>query len=380
MPTPSRTMNSNARLITLLEICAITVLCAACFPSTLLAQEDAPNFVVDPSWPKPLPNNWTTGQVGGVCVDSEDHVYIVNRRNLTEKEMLGAAQAPPIIEFDSAGSVINSFGDPKIVPNSIHGCTVDSHNNLYVAGNHDGIVQKYSPQGKLLLQIGTRGKLDSSDGSITGRALNSSKTGFFMPAAIAIDPATDDIYVADGYGNSRIAVFDKDGHFLRQWGRQGTSSEVEAGLGGVFMQVVHCVAIGNDGLVYVCDRQGDRVEVFDKMGNFKKNIFVHTGTDKMPDSWGTVWGVSFSTDANQKHLYVEDGRNERIHILDRESGEIVGGFGRPGHQLGEFDHAHTLAVDSKGNLFIAETDWGERVQKFRPVVGKSSQDSIQMKK
>jgi sugar lactone lactonase YvrE len=120
--------------------------------------------------------------------------------------------------------------------------------------------------------------------------------------------------------------------------------------------------------------------VFDKMGNFKKNIFVHTGTDKMPDSWGTVWGVGFSTDANQKYLYVEDGRNERIHILDRESGEIVGGFGRPGHQLGEFDHAHTLAVDSKGNLFIAETDWGERVQKFRPVVGKSSQDSIQMKK
>jgi DNA-binding beta-propeller fold protein YncE len=354
----------SARSVTLLCIGAIPILYVACFPGALPAQERVPNFVVDPSWPKPLPNNWTLGQVGGVCVDSEDHVYIVNRRNLTEKELLGGAQAPPIIEFDSAGTVINSFGDPKVVPNSIHGCTVDSHGNVFVAGNHDGIVQKYSPQGKLLLQIGTRGTLDTSDGSLTGRALNSSKNGFYMPSAIAIDRATDDIYVADGYGNSRIAVFDKDGTFLRQWGRQGTSSEVAAGVGGVFMQVVHCIAIGKDGLVYVCDRQGNRVEVFDKSGKFTKNIFVHTGSNNIPDSWGTAWWVDFSTDAGQQYLYVEDGRNEVIHILDRASGKILGSFGRPGHQAGEFDHAHTMAVDSKGNIFVAETDWGERVQRF----------------
>jgi DNA-binding beta-propeller fold protein YncE len=373
-------MNGNARSITLIGICTLFVLCQARFPSSLSAQEDAPRFVVDPSWPKPLPNNWTTGQVGGVCIDSEDHVYIVNRRNLTEKEVQSAAQAPPIIEFDSAGNVINSFGDPNIVPASIHGCTVDSHGNLYVAGNHDGIIQKYSQQGKLLLQIGTRGRVDTSDGSLTiqaggggfvGRSLNSSRNGFFLPAAIAVDPTNDDIYVADGYGNSRIAVFDKDGTFLRQWGRQGTSSEVEAGLGGVFMQVVHCVTIGRDGLVYVCDRQGDRVEVFDKLGNFKRNILVHTGSEHVPDLWGTVWWIGFSPDPAQRYMYVANGRNELIHILDRESGKLLASFGRPGHQAGEFDHAHTLAVDSKGNLFVAETDWGERVQKFTPIPGPS---------
>lgn len=374
-------MNSHLKPQTLIGICSISILFGFCFSGALAAQDTPPTFVVDPSWPKPLPNNWTTGQVGGVCVNSEDDVYIVNRRNLTEKELKSASQAPPIIEFDPGGNVINSFGDPNIVPSSIHGCTVDSHDNLYVAGNHDGIIQKYSPQGKLLLQIGTRGTVDTSDGSLTiqaggggfvGRALNSGKNAFFLPAAIAVDPANDDIYVADGYGNSRIAVFDKEGKFLRQWGRQGTSSEVEAGVGGVFMQVVHCVTIGKDGLVYVCDRQGDRVEVFDKAGAFKKNIFVHTGSTHIPDLWGTVWWIGFSPDAAQKFMYVANGRDEVIHVLDRESGKLLESFGRTGHQVGEFDHAHTLAVDSKGNVFVAETDWGERVQKFRPIVDKSA--------
>src|SRR6185312_1620967 len=135
MPTRARTSYSNERnngrkSITLIGIYALLVLSVACLPSVLPAQERAPSFVVDPSWPKPLPNNWTTGQIGGVCVDSKDDVYIVNRRNLTDKELRSAAQAPPIIEFDSAGTVINSFGDPNIVPASIHGCTVDSHGNV----------------------------------------------------------------------------------------------------------------------------------------------------------------------------------------------------------------------------------------------------------
>jgi DNA-binding beta-propeller fold protein YncE len=340
-------------------------------PLPAMAQQ-APRYEVDPTWPKPLPNNWTTGQVGGVCVDSHDHVFIVNRQNLTEKELLAAKQAPPILEFDSEGALIKSFGDTNVVPHSIHGCTTDPEGNVYVAGNKDGIIQKYSPEGKLLLQIGTRGVVDTSDGSLTvqaggggllGRALNSGKDSFFLPAGIAIDPANGDIYVADGYGNSRIAVFDRDGKFLRQWGRQGTKSEVASGTGGVFMQVVHCVTIGNDGLVYVCDRQGDRVEVFDKAGEFKKNIPVHTGGE-IPDLWGTVWWIGFSPDKAQKYMYVANGRNEQIHILDHATGEILDSFGRPGHQLGEFDHAHTLAVDSHGNIYVAETDWGERVQKF----------------
>jgi DNA-binding beta-propeller fold protein YncE len=195
---------------------------------------------------------------------------------------------------------------------------------------------------------------------------DSSHTQFYMPSDIAVDPANGDIYVADGYGNSRIAVFDRSGKFLRQWGHQGTKEEADAGVGGAFMQVVHCVAIGNDGLIYVCDRQADRIQVFDKMGNFKNNIWIKRG-DSLPDNWGTTWWIGFSPDREQKYMYVDDGGDEQVKILDRASGEVLASFGRPGHQIGEFTHGHTLAVDSKGNIFVAETDWGRRVQKFEPV-------------
>ena len=330
------------------------------------AQDSASKLEADPTWPKPLPNKWVTGQVSGVCVDAQDNVFIVNRNNITDKEAEVAQQAPPFIEFDSDGNVINSFGDWKTVPNETHGCTIDYQNNFWTAGNGDGIIQKYSHDGKLILQIGKKGVVDTSDGSLKGRALNSSHTQFFMPSDIAVDPENGDIYVSDGYGNSRVAVFDRDGEFLRQWGHQGTKAEADAGVGGAFMQVVHCVALGNDGLVYVCDRQGDRIQVFDKMGNFKKNIWIRRNRG-LPDSWGTTWWIGFSRDREQKYMYVADGGDEQVKILDRATGQVQSSFGRPGHQLGEFTHCHTLAVDSKGNVYVAETDTGRRVQRFKPV-------------
>jgi DNA-binding beta-propeller fold protein YncE len=196
--------------------------------------------------------------------------------------------------------------------------------------------------------------------------MNSSQTQFDMPSDVAIDPANGDIYVADGYGNSRIAVFDRSGKFLRQWGHQGTKEEADAGVGGAFMRVVHCVAIGNDGLVYVCDRQSDRIQVFDKLGNFKHNIWIKRGSS-FPDNWGTTWWIAFSPDQEQQYIYVADGGDEQIKILDHTSGEVLSSVGRPGHQVGAFTHAHTLAIDSKGRVYVAETDWGRRVQRFTPV-------------
>ena len=216
------------------------------------------------------------------------------------------------------------------------------------------------------MQIGDRGVVDTSDGTLKGRALNSSHTQFYMPSDIAVDPVNGDVYVADGYGNSRIAVFDRSGKFLRQWGHQGTKEEADAGVGGAFMQVVHCVVIGNDSLVYVCDRQGDRIQVFDKMGNFKNNIWIKR-ENSLPDNWGTTWWIGFSPDREQKYMYVDDGGDEQIKILDHASGEVLSSFGRPGHQVGAFTHGHTLAVDSNGNVYVAETDWGRRVQEFKPV-------------
>jgi DNA-binding beta-propeller fold protein YncE len=330
------------------------------------AQGRGPKFMVDPSWPKPLPENWVNGQVSGVCVDAQDNVFIVNRNDMTDKEAEIAQQAPPYIEFDPDGNVVNTFGDWKVVPNITHGCFIDYENNFWTAGNGDGIIQKYSHDGKLLMQIGERGVVDTSDGSLKGRALNSSHTQFFMPSGLAVDPVNGDVYVADGYGNSRIAVFDRSGKFLRQWGHQGTREEADAGVGGAFMQVVHCVVMGNDSLVYVCDRQGDRIQVFDKMGNFKNNIWVKRG-NSLPDNWGTTWWIGFSPDRQQKYMYVDDGGDEQVKILDHASGEVLSSFGRPGHQAGAFTHGHTLAVDSKGNVYVAETEWGRRVQKFKPV-------------
>jgi len=336
-----------------------------------LPAQNALKFEVDPTWPKPLPERWITGQVGGVCTDSHDHIVIVNRRNITKEEEETEISAPSIIMFDNTGKVIQSIGDPDKVPNSIHGCAFDRENNFWVGGNDDGILQKYSHDGKLLAQIGTRGKFDTSDGTAKGKPLNASHEGFFNPAGMAIDPTNGDIYVADGYGNRRVAVFDKDGKFLRQWGRQATDAETQAGVPGVFSQVVHCIAISNAGLIYVCDRQGDRIEVFDKMGNFKRNISIPTGTPTLPDKRGTAWWVAFSRDPDQKYMYVVNGRNEQIHILDHESGKILASFGRAGHQIGSFIHAHTMAVDSKGNIYVAETDWGRRIQRFKPVANKN---------
>jgi DNA-binding beta-propeller fold protein YncE len=164
-----------------------------------------------------------------------------------------------------------------------------------------------------------------------------------------------------------VVVFDKNGNYLRQWGRQATPEEMEAGVGGVFAEVVHSVDISREGLVYVGDRQGDRVQVFDKQGNFKRNIWVRTGTAQLPDKRGTAWWTASSRDPEQKYLYVMNGRNEQVHILDRASGEILSSFGRPGHQLGDFTHGHSIAVDSSGSLYVAETNWGRRVHRFRPV-------------
>src|SRR5581483_3573215 len=244
-------------------------------------------------------------------------------RDITAAEAETSQQAPPIIMFDLAGNVVASWGDPDVVPNSLHGGSFDADDNIWVGGERDAIIQKYSHDGNLLLQIGTKGAFDSSDGTRTGKPLNSSPTKLFNPSSVAIDNATGDLYVSDGYGNRRIAVFDKTGKYLRQWGRQATDQEAQAGVGGVFSKEVHSVVFGNDGFLYVCDRSGDRVQVFDKSGKFIRNLRIRTGTATLPDPRGTAWWVGFSTDPQQKYMYVLNGRNEVVHILDHESGQIL---------------------------------------------------------
>lgn len=337
----------------------------------LHAQSKSPRFEVDPLWPKPLPNLWVTGGIGGLCIDSKDHVFILNRRDLTDNDLDAGRQAPVVIEFDPEGNVVNSFGDPEATPNTPHGCAVDQDDNVWVTGTGDGIVQKYSHDGsKLLLQIGKRGVVDSSDGTTKGKALNSSHSAFFKPAGIAIDPKNGDVYVADGEtsgGNHRVAVFDRNGQFLRQWELHRAESD-----GDAFVPVLHCVTLGNDGLVYVCDRRGHRIQVFDKMGAFQRNIPVEfepmsklpAGPEHESGALGSAVWIGFSRDPGQKYMYVVNQDNEKIDVLDRTSGKILSSFGRVGRQPGEFTYSHFLAVDSKGNIYVAEVGTGKRIQKF----------------
>jgi hypothetical protein len=369
-------MMTNIPWVRVLLLCAVYgFLVFARQPTRVHAQQHSephtPKFQLEPLWRKPLPDKWITGEVGGSCFDGQDHLFTVNRGNLTPKEQVLGVISPAVIEFDKNGAVVNSWGDRNLLPKKLHSCFVDYQGNVWIAGNEDSIVQKYSHDGsKLLLQIGTKGHFDTSDGTINGAPMNSSHELLNLPASVAIDPTSGDIYVADGYGNRRVVVFDRDGHFLRQWGRQGTVAEADAGEGGVFLKVVHYVVLGNDGLVYVCDRLGGRIQVFDKMGNFKRNILVQSNTARLTGI-GSVCQLSFSPDPAQKYVYICNCGDEEIRILDHTSGRTLGTFGRSGFEAGEFNGLHSIAVDSSGNLVTAEagvvTGGGHRLQMFRLV-------------
>src|SRR5579864_8213147 len=326
----------------------------------LWAESGVPQYEVDLSWPKPLPDRWVIGGLGGVCVDAQDHVFMLNRQDVLDGDLNAGHLAPPVIELDPAGSVANSWGDLKVLDPRLHSCHVDKDNNFWIAASPSGMVQKYSHDGsKLLLQIGKKGVLDSSDGRAKGKPLNSNAAQFFMPSSIFVDPKNGDVYVSDGEGrgtNRRVAVMDRDGKFLRQWMPEG-------------IQTVHCLAIANDGLVYVCNREGSRIQVYDKMGNFKKNIevpwtpYTAPPDGKAKESGGSAVALDLSRDSSQRLMYLINQNNAQIEIIERETGKILSTFGRAGHFPGEFDQAHGIAVDSKGNVYVAENR-GRRIQKF----------------
>jgi len=345
-----------------------TILVLLLFPWALGAQAQ-PRFEIDPTWPQPLPEKWIFAQIGGVCVDSHDHIAIVDRNNITDEETQTNIPVPTFVMFDRAGKVVSSWGDPGVVPTDVHGCSFDQDDNLWVAGNEDAIVQGYSHEGELLLQIGTKHLFDTSDGTSGGTFTNQSRDRLNAPAGAVVDPDTREIFIADGYGNKRVVVFDREGNYLRQWGRMATPAEHTAKTPGTFTNVVHCIEISNAGLVYVCDRQGSRVQVFDKMGRHVRDIHIPRTDDfvENPVRRGTAWWVTFSPDAAQRYMYVMNGAEEKVHILDHESGRTLSIFGRPGHMPGDFTHGHTIATDSAGNLYVAETNFGRRVQRFNLV-------------
>jgi len=339
-------------------------------PQQLLAQQ-VPHYEVDPLWPKlPLPDRWLTGGLGGMCIDNRDHVFILNRQNVVLADLNTAQLAPPVIEFDPDGNVVRSWGDPDLLGDRLHDCHVDEEYNVWIVAAGTGVVQKYSSDGsELLLQIGQSGVYDSSNGTRDGRPLNSDRAQFFLPASIDVDSETGNIFVADGEtprGNQRIAVLDRKGQFIRQWSLHRTDTERD------LTPLPHCLRLSNDGLVYVCDRQADRIQVFDRMGTFIRNIDVPWPPYALPKdrnaaTRGTAVVLDFSPDPDQHHMFVLNQNSVMIDVLDRQTGEVLSRFGGgPGRYRGQFTLPHGIAVDSAGNVYVAEQE-GRRIQKFRIV-------------
>jgi hypothetical protein len=338
------------------------------------APRTTPRFEVDPWWPKPLPNNWILGQVSGIAVDARDHVWVLHRPlTLTAREA-GAVQtpplsqccvpAPPVLELDPQGNVLRSWGGPgrgHYWPQSEHTIHVDHRGNVWIASNdrNDQVVLKFSADGNLLLQIGQPGKTGgSNDTTLLGQ-----------PAGIHVDGEANEVYIADGYGNRRVIVFDAEtGRYKRHWGAYGArpddsplgSYDPKAPPARQFRSPVHGVRIARDGLVYVADRVNNRIQVFRKSGQFVKEATLAPATLAM----GSVWDLAFSHDPAQRYLYVPDGTNQKVWILRRNDLSVVGEFGRGGRNAGYFGWVHNLAVDSRGNVYTSEVDIYKRVQKF----------------
>ena len=389
-------------------------------PSTFVtlaaqAKAAAPTLVVDPLWPKPFPqkNAWILGSVTGVAVDGQDRIWVVHRGvdSLQANEKGPALEpwassccfaAPQILAFDAAGNLVSHW-EPKTGtgydwPHDPAGIAVDDKGNVWVAGGlpasslpaargrgpapaapaapgdaaaagrgrggapaaapapADAQVLKFDKTGQFVLQIGKAGKAEGSD----------STTGLNKPGGVAVDSAANEVYVADGFGNHRIAVFDATtGAFKRSWGAYGEkptdtdpgSYDPNAAPSKQF-HTVSCVKIAKDGMVYVCDRQNDRIQVFQKDGKFVKEAFV----SKTTTGDGSVWDIAFSPD--QRVLLVADGHDKKVWLLDRASLETIGSFGDGGRYPGRFYGVGSVAVDSKGNVYTGETYDGKRVQKF----------------
>jgi len=374
----------------------------------------APRFEVDPLWPRPLPNHWILGQTIGVSVDARDHVWIIHRAGslepgeghatTTPQTAQCCAPAPPILEFDSYGALVGHWGGPGQGydwPESNHGVTVDYKGNVWIGGNgrgtppggrpstgsgragqarggaptgavldesqtagvqgyfNDSMVLKFTASGKFLMQIGKPGQSKGSNDTDNLR----------LPAKTFIDKVANEVYVADGYGNHRVIVYDAEtGAYKRHWGAYGHKPE-DVNLGNYnpdappaqqFRNPVHCAELSVDRLLYVCDRVNDRVQVFKPDSTFIKEVFINKDTRGS----GSAWDIAFSKDAAQKYIYLADGENDRVHILDRQSLEMLTTFGEGGRQPGEFYGVHSIATDSKGNIYTTDTYRGQRVQKF----------------
>jgi hypothetical protein len=337
-------------------------------------RDQAPRYQVDAFWPKQLPNNWIVGQIGGLTVDQHDHIWVLQRpgsltvdekgASLTPPRSMCCSPAPPVMELDPEGKLLHTWGGPSAGfewPDNEHGIYVDKEDNVWIGGSgpNDHQVLKFTRDGRFLMQIGHAGK--------TGGSLSHELLG--RPAGIDVDDQNHEVYIADGYLNKRIIVFDSQtGAFKRLWGGHGDPPDdrdpgpydPSAPPPQQFRSPVHCVHISHDDLVYVCDRLNDRIQVFTRQGRFVKEFFLQKSTLGN----GSVWDLVFSSDKDEAFMEVADGENNVLWTLSRNDGKTLGSTGHNGRNAGQFHWVHQIARDSKGNLYTGEVDTSKRLQKF----------------
>ena len=340
-----------------------------------------PSFQVDPSWPQPLPNDWILGSITSLFVDEQDHVWITHLPETLTPEEIAAVQDPPlgeccvpapvVIEFDTDGNVVQAWGDPATqdvseFPRNSHGLFIDHNGFVWIGTFRHHRVMKFTRDGRHLM---TLGEYDQNGGSDDTELLGG-------PAGVWVDPGTNEVYIADGYRNRRVIVYDADtGAYLRHWGAYGEPPDDEAGYDYAGrtaesppppqFSTVHGLVGSNDGLIYVADRRGNRIQVFRQDGTFvtEKTIAPLTRAS------GSAFVIVLSPDDGQRWLYLADGTNHKVWILRRSDLEVVGEFGRGGRQPGQFIRPHGMDVDSRGNVYVGEASTGRRVQRFVPTGG-----------
>jgi DNA-binding beta-propeller fold protein YncE len=390
--TRNRSLVAGASVVALLVVMGISQFV---LERTAAAQNkgavQAPRFEVDPLWPKPLPNHWILGSTIGVWVDTDDHVWIIHRstatlgnneKTLETKQGECCAGAPPVLEFDQDGNLLRHWGGPGQGyewPDSNHGIFIDFKGNVWVGGNGgpDSHILKFTKDGKFLLQVGKKGArrkegagAGNQEGQVAGFVGGSNdQVSFGRVAKIFVDAKENEAYIADGYLNKRVAVLDADtGKMKRFWGAYGNKPD-DTPLppynpanppAQQFYNPVHCADMSVDRLIYVCDRVGDRLQVFTPEGKFVKEQWYEKNTLNA----GSVWDIAFSKDAQQRFIFMADGVNEKVKIIDRQTLQELTTFGDGGRYPGQFYGVHSIAIDSKGNLYTTETYEGKRIQRF----------------
>ena len=338
------------------------------------ADGGVPTFQVDPTWPREMPNKWILGAVTAVFVDASDHVWVTHLPETLTPEETSVMQDPPIgtccvpapvvIEFDPEGEVVQGWGDPSTqdvseFPRNAHGLFVDHNDYVWVGTYRHHRVMKFTRSGELVLTVG---EYDVNAGSDDPDLLGG-------PAGIWVDPETNEVYIADGYRNRRVIVYEGEtGNYLRHWGAYGETPVDDydfgdrdpAGPPARQFSTVHGLIGSRDGLIYVADRRGNRIQVFDHSGAFVAEKIIAPLTRAS----GSAFVVGLSPDRDQQWLYLADGTNHKVWILRRADLEVMGEFGRAGRQVGQFLRPHGMSVDSRGNLYVGEASTGRRVQKF----------------